>query len=383
MNSLSLFPNVIQWERFFYHQSQTTTFKELLSGEKAFYNQPDYLEVTKRDFSQRKCLPVSYIWNTESKVMRIVKQIFSMIIPPLGIYHFLHALAGKISVLPASTPRLFGFPDNHALKSRNQIPLEEGEWKYKRLTVEADGYHIDAIVAGQASTFNNGRWTLASIGNRSFCEDTLRLKRDFKHILSEIKSNAIVFNYPGVGASSGLPSRKGMIKAYRAMLAFLEDQKNGIGAKEIIGYGHSIGGGVQGDALKEHRLKKEIKYVFIKDRTFADVMTVASWTAIRPLGLLITILGWNFDCVKSSKTLQAPEIIIQAARVENYQELSDSSSIMDDKRIPAKASLAKALLEDPNHSNKNKIIIGIKGGHSDPLPHPSFFAQKIESLLKV
>lgn len=382
MNSFSLFPSVIQWERLFHHQPKTTSFKDLLSGEKAFYHQPDYLEATRGDFSQRKCLPVTFIWNTESKVMRIVKQIFSIILPPLGIYHLLHALAGKISVLPVSTPRLCGFPPNYALNSRCRIPLE-GEWKYKRMTVEVDGYHIDAIIAGQPSTFNNGRWTLASIGNRSFCEDTLRLKHDFKQILSEIKSNAIVFNYPGVGASSGLPNRKAMVKAYRAMLALLEDQKNGIGAKEIIGYGHSLGGGVQGDALKEHQLKNEIKYVFVKDRTFADVRTVASYITNKPLGLFITSLGWNFDSVKSSKTLQAPEIIIQAAQVENYKELNDSSSIVDDKRIPAKASLANALLEDPNYSKKNKIIIGVNEGHSDPLLNPSFFAQKIESLLKV
>ena len=105
--------------------------------------------------------------------------------------------------------------------------------------------------------------------------------------------NAIVFNYPGVGASSGLPNRQAMAKTYRAMLNFLEDRTNGIGATEIIGYGHSIGGGVQGDALKTHELKKDVKYVFVKSRTFSDLSTTASLLMAKPFGFLVKILGCN------------------------------------------------------------------------------------------
>ena len=222
---------------------------------------------------------------------------------------------------------------------------------------------------------------LDSNGNGEFYEDKLSC-HEFKHILSKVKSNAIVFNYPGVGASSGLPNRQAMAKAYCAMLNFLEDKKNGVGAKEIIGYGHSIGGGVQGDALKTHELKKDVKYVFVKSRTFSNLSTTASILTNKSLGFVVKILGWNMDSVASSKKLQAPEIIMQTAKVKWYEEINDSSKIIDDGVIPANASLAKALLDDNKCPKKNKVFIGMQERHNDGLDDPSFLAQKIETLLK-
>ena len=184
-----------------------------------------------------------------------------------------------------------------------------GEWKVKRLTIEVDGYHIDAAIMGKAATLENGRWVLTSNGNGSFYENHFH-DHNFKQILSKIDRNTILFNYPGVGCSPGLPNRQAMAKAYRAVLAFLEDQKNGIGAKEIIGYGHSIGGGIQGEALNSHTLKKDIKYVFIKGRTFSELASVASKTSWL-MGALVKLLGWNINTLESSKRLKAPEIILQ------------------------------------------------------------------------
>lgn len=364
-----------------YNQPHSASFKDILNGDKAFYNQPDYLDATRRDFAQNKSLPVNYTWNTENKIIRIAKLIFSIIIFPIGIYQLLHALAGKVALLPASSPSLIGYPGNHANDSRSNISLD-GEWKYKRITVEVDGYKIDATIVGKASTLNNGRWMLASNGNGEFYEDKLSYSHDFKQILSEVNGNAIVFNYPGVGASSGLPNRQAMAKAYRAMLNLLEDQKNGIGAKEIIGYGHSIGGGVQGDALKTHELKKDVKYVFVKSRTFSDLSTTASILTSKPVGFLVKMLGWNMDSVESSKKLQAPEIIMQTAKVKGYKELNDSSEIIGDGVIPANASLAKALLEDNKCPKHNKVFIGMQERHNERLNDPSFLAKKIEALLK-
>jgi Chlamydia CHLPS protein (DUF818) len=361
-----------------YNPPKTTSFQNILDGPNAFYKQIDYVAATKRDLSQKKPLSVSYTWNTEHKVIRIVKQIFSVIIFPVGIYKLLHALAGKVALLPASSPSLIKIPKNHADESRSSISLE-GDWKYKRITVEVDGYKIDAMIVGQAATLNNGRWVLASNGNGEFYED--KLSGNLQHILGAVYANAIVFNYPGVGASSGLPGREAMTKAFRALLTFLEDKKNGIGAEEIIAYGHSIGGGVQGDALKAHELKKDVKYVFVKSRTFSNLSTEASLGFAKPFGFLVKILGWNMDSVESSKKLKAPEIILQTANVVGYEELKDSSKIIDDGVIPAKASLAKALLEDDKCPKENKIFIGMQEGHNSGVYDPSFLAGKINALL--
>jgi Chlamydia CHLPS protein (DUF818) len=357
------------------------SFIDKLSEDRAFYNQSDYIKTTQQNFAQTKLLPVNYTWNTESKIIRISKQILSIIIFPIGIYKFLHALAGKVALLPASTPSLMDCAANHANNSRKKI-LVDSEWKYKRMTIEVDGYKIDTVIVGTAATLNNGRWTLYSNGNGQFYEDKLRYKDGFE-LLRQINSNAIMFNYSGVGTSSGLPNKQAMTKAYCAMLNFLEDKKEGIGAKEIIGYGHSIGAGVQGDALKTHELKQDIKYVFVKSRTFSDMRTIASALTIKPLGFLVKILGWNIDPVGSSKKLQAPEIILQTAQVKSHQEIHDSLKIIGDGIITADASLAKALLDDTKCLRKNKVFIGIQEDHNKPLNDPSFLAQKIEELLKV
>ncbi len=356
-----------------------TPLREILSGENAFYRQPDYLKVTQQELASNTLLPVSYTWNSESKVSRVFKEILSIIVFPIGICQALHRLAGKVAILPASSPSLMGYPKNYATETRSQVYLEN-EWKHKRLTIEVDGYKIDAVIVGKAPTLGNGRWMLPSNGNGEFYEQKL-VYNELYQLLNELNGNAIVFNYNGVGVSSGLPNRAAMAKGYRAMLAFLEDKEKGIGAREIIGYGHSIGGGVQGDALKNHELKKDIQYVFVKSRTFSDLSTTASLLIHRALGFLVKILGWNMDCVHSSKKLQAPEIIMQTACVCDYQELTDSSKIINDGVIPAKASLAKALLDDPTTPRENKIFIGMPEYHNGGLRDPGYLARKIEACL--
>lgn len=368
--------------------STSIAFSDMLEGNKAFYAQPDYVEATKRDFSQTTTLPATYKLNTENKIIQIAKQVLSFIIFPIAIYQLLHTLVGKIAVLPAASPCLIGYSIDQINRCRADFfqlsdILQHNEWKYKRITVEVDGYKIDAVIVGKENTLGNGRWLLKSNGNAEFYENQLSdYEGDLQKILLELKSNAILFNYPGVGASSSLPSRKAMAKAYQAILSFLEDQKKGIGAKEIIGYGHSIGGGVQGDSLKTHTLKKDIKYIFVKSRTFSDLSTEVSCLTIKLLGFLIKIFGWNMDSIESSKKLQAPEIIMQTANVQQYELLTDSSKIIDDGVIPAKASLAKALLDDTTCPRKNKLFIGMREHHNGGLNDPSFLAQKINEFLR-
>lgn len=307
-------------------QQREFSFREALHRDKAFYNHPDYLKKTREDLTLQVRLPVSYTWNTENKLIRIAKEILSIIIFPIGIYQLFHGLAG-IALLPASHPtsKMMKLPPNYANHCRSLI-LIDSQWKYRRLTIAVDGYEIDALMMGKPETLGNGRWVLASNGNGTFYEEASR-SYEFKHILSELKGNAIFFNYPAVGASSGrYPNRKGMEKAYRAILKLLEDKKMGIGAKEIIGFGHSIGGGAQGDALNTHPLKEDVRHVFVKGRTFSDLSSAASALVGKIsilkigkvlghligkiAGLFVKLLGWNIDSVRSSKSLKAPEIVL-------------------------------------------------------------------------
>jgi len=354
------------------------SLKNILSGSESFYNKNNYLTSTKSDFSQTKPLAASYTYNTENKTSRIAKQVFSVIVFPVGLYKLLHVCAGKI-IVPASTPSLFA--KNYASSNRSEIVLNK-EWKYKRITVEVDGYKIDAMIVGKATTLNNGRWVLGSLGNAGFYEATLSQNTSFTQILSEIQGNGILFNYPGVGTSSGLPNRQALAKAYRAMLTLLEDDQRGIGAKEIIGYGHSIGGGVQAEAIKKHELKNHIKYVFVKDRTFSSLSATASSLYTKALGFLVKILGWNINSVNSSINLKAPEIIMQTANVTQAQILESKESVKGDGIIADKVSLAKTLLNNTNCPTQNKVFIGIPENHDDVLENTTFLTSKIKKIIK-
>lgn len=355
--------------------------KDVLSGENAFYNQASYPTVTFEEMASSKPLSkLTYTYSTENKVWRIAKTIFSLIIFPIGIYKFIHSIIGTI-IVPASCPELMGYKPDHPDQSRKGISLES-DWKVKRISIEIDGNVIDAAIMGRPSTLGNGRWVLSSNGNAEFYEDKLK-NIEFKHILAKLNSNVLVFNYPGVGASLAMPNRNAMAKAYCAMLKFLEDKKEGIGAKEIIGYGQSIGAGVQGDALLSHKLKEDVKYVFVKSRSFSDLSTTASYLTNRFLGFLVKVFGWNISSVESSKKLKAPEIIMQTANVEYYSDISNEpQKIIDDGVIPAEATLAKKLLNTKKSFAKEKYFMGIREGHNDPLVDPDRLVEKINEMLE-
>lgn len=355
---------------------------ELIAGTSAFYQNPAYQSITIKEIESKTPLQSSYIYNTESKIWRVVKQIFSYLFFPIAIGDLIHSLIGRYAdVLPASNPTRMGYDPDHALKSRKAIDLT-ADWKYKRLTVEVDGYQIDAMLMGKPSTFKSGRWMVNAAGNGGFYEDFLAHSKELKHILTEIKGNAIVFNYPGVGASSGMPNRSGMAKAHKAILNFLEDKQKGLAAKEIVGMGISIGGGVQGEALNDYEFKPDVKYVFIKDRTFSDFCQAAlSVTGSKIKSLLLRIFGWNISPIDSSKRLDCPEIILQTAHNGKYHEIIKTSDICDDGIINAEASLAKALMEDPECPLENKYFIGLKENHNEPFHKPGIIAKKINDLL--
>jgi Chlamydia CHLPS protein (DUF818) len=286
-----------------FNEPQVPQFKESIHGPNAFYKKADYVTSTEKDLSSNKLLPIVYQYNTESKVARIAKLIFFIIIFPVGLCQLLHSLVGALFCLLVRYRRLKLLKNVKILKLNHYIggnsQSGESPWLYKRFSIDVNGQKIDVMITGKESTLNNGRWLLASCGNGELYEDTL-CSHEFKHILSSVNSNAIVFNYPGVG-SNGLPNKKAMVNAYRAMLAFLEDKNKGLGAKEIIGYGHSIGGGIQGEALKEHKFNPNINYVFSKSRTFSNLSTVVADFSTKSVGFLAKLFGWNIESTFSSK----------------------------------------------------------------------------------
>ena len=147
---------------------------------------------------------------------------------------------------------------------------------------------------GKKEHMQNGKWILATNKDDETYEDKMS-DSNFNKILSENQAGALVFNYPGVGASSGLPNKQAMAKAYQAMLSFLEDKEKGIGATEIIGYNSFIGKIIQQNVLKTHTQKNGITYQ-LKLLSDDSSPKTASKTLFTKLSTLLTkVLGWEFS----------------------------------------------------------------------------------------
>jgi hypothetical protein len=364
-----------------------------LEGSGAFYNQPDYVEATKRDLAQEKPLPVQYTWKSGDKI-RVVDVALGICALVGGVIFVrgksflkvlgLSGLTGSLAVLILKSyffqeiNRLNKISNSTLTKlaqeNRIKIPVE-GEWKYKRITVEVDGNKVDAVIVGKSSTLNNGRWMLAANRIDEVYETKLGAGTDFMHLVDKLNCNALVLNYPGIGTSGGGFKRETAAKAHQIALKFLEDQGKGIGAKEIIDYSQGTGGWVQEDVLKNHPLKQEIKYVVIRNGIEALPMPDS-----RVGKFFYELTGIDFCFVSTSKTLKVPEVILSAAKVDTSEELNESSKFGELK--PGIPSFAKALLDDQTCDKSHKVFIGVPRNYTGEIQDPTLLAEKVELLLK-
>ncbi|MDE3055756.1 MAG: hypothetical protein KGI80_03575 [Verrucomicrobiota bacterium] len=275
--------------------------------------------------------------------------------------------------------------------SPRTFPTIPKGWEAHSLELNVDGVKIHATMVGKTENLNNKKWLLYSGGNGEHYEmSRLSVKKDkFFKEFNAGEYNALFFHYPGVSHSKGRATKETMTNAYKAALSFLEDKGKGIGAEEIIGYGFSIGGGVQGEALRTHELKEGVHYCFIKDRTFSDLSAAADGVMGGGIfgkiaAFLTRVTGWNFSSVESSKALKAPEIIIQQKKfkVAEWSVTLDGSPfcyncgptivangteelIDTDGVITKEASLANALLSDPSWKSFSqcKHVIAVEESH--------------------
>lgn len=311
-----------------------------LTGPEAFYNQPSYEQQTRSELRRKEPNPPIYTYENGHSWARLAKNIIfngssiALIysisrycikiisrghinlpqvskkcfwaILPFGLYNNLYVIVGRL-IHPAT------HMSGQGLEEAREEFLGQGR-EVKRVSIKANGYVIDAVIMGKKENLGNGRWIIFSNGNGQHYENFDKLKLLFA---DSMKANIILYNYASTGRSSGkLPNREAILASHRAVLSFAE---GAIGATEIIDFAHSIGGGIQGENLKKYPLKGDVKYVFVKNKTFSSVSTIAS----RVFGLIgtgaIRLLNWEYSSVESSRLLQHSEIIIQqGGEFENY-----------------------------------------------------------------
>lgn len=354
--------------------------KVILSGEHAFYNQPDYALKTQMELNTPGALPtVSKSYETKSKLIRYATIFFGTILVLPALYWGIHALAGKIIVPVESdhTPTglcdaigQFNSSSSRSLQTCHKIRRQfiakldlskkpdPDSIVVKRITLEVNGDKVDAMIIGKPSTLDNGRWILPTLGNATEYEKYLLGKRTIEdeqsikgsetyQMMTAMNSNVILFNYPGKGASEGFKERKKLAVTFDAVLKYTEEE---LAAKEVILYGHSLGSNVQKEGLKLHSLKEGIKYVAIKSRgpssiphATASIIEDLSNPAGKKnkslqeqqkveknskLSKFLRLIGWNLTGTPSkSKPLKCPEIILQTYQpseesLENFSRIA-------------------------------------------------------------
>ncbi|WP_420421070.1 CPn0927/CPn0928 family alpha/beta hydrolase fold protein [Simkania sp.] len=388
---------------------------DILHGSNAFYKQTNYVEKAKEELRTNQAPAPMHVIETGNKVWRIAQQVFfavgclcfcymalhklgsffqffrdyglpyvplaaQLVLFPFTFPHLIHGLVG-LATVPGSILSLF--VSSSWRKEIDVERLNDQGFKIKRFSIQVDGYTIDAVMMGR--NLESDCWMLVSGGNGEFYEVLGHpemgeyIQDQLTTFLDALETNAIYFNYAGVGASSGLPNRDIMVKAYEAFLKILEED---IKAKTILGYAHSIGGGVQAEALKNHEFKEGVRYLFMKSRTFTDFADTAAEVLFKPIDTLIRFVRWNFETLKSSVELKCPELIFQTTNAHFYQDISKYiGSIIADPIISPSVALARGLLSKSTNW-KHKYFMGIRENHNQGIPRATErIAKKVEEML--
>lgn len=157
-----------------------------------------------------------------------------------GIFH-IHKYIGKQAMFQ---PAINASRDKDEL-AKKRVSLMTPDRIVKRVTVNVNGVPIDAVLIGTKETMKSKRWMSIALGNNvpyeKFCTDE-RSAQTVQRLQDKLATNVLVFNYAGIGTSSGAPTRATLNRTYRAMMQFLEDEEHGLGAREVIEYQYSMGG---------------------------------------------------------------------------------------------------------------------------------------------
>jgi hypothetical protein len=233
---------------------------------------------------------------------------------------------------------------------------------------EGEVIKIDAVKITNPEAPPNS-WCVYSGGNASLMEQEIR-SPDIGDLAEGLKANMILFNYPGVMGSEGKnPLTADLVNSYKAVLKYAETLANTEKTEEqegsfgkVFGFGYSIGGLIQAEALNGYKLNSKIGYCFVKDRTGSSM-----WNALHGLGKIAWIMGNTLNAVPSTEKAEVPQVIIQ-----RYQETLGSRTGIT--RLLERMKQQEAAIKTSKKTYKvaNDGIFSAKGALA------SVFARKIE-----
>lgn len=231
--------------------------------------------------------------------------------------------------------------------------LNDRQFECRRIALNKSGIDYDAFVIEHKDTKGNGQWVVIAGGNGWVGERAIDYCSGFK----DLGFNILYVNGPGVGCSTGFPTSYSIGAGQEAGLQFVEKI---VGAKKVLFYGTSLGGGAQAEAILMHEeFKENIDYIVWSDRSFDTVSNAASSMVTRLAKPFFFILGIELNGVAGAKKLE--KLGIKHIVTQNNIDIRQANGVLPfdgeiyeegtDGVIPNEASLyvglRKAGLQDP------------------------------------
>lgn len=254
----------------------------------------------------------SRVWNT------------SLMLLPFATYRCVQMLVGLL-VHPISFPLTRMIVGNEFDEERPKIA--DQDFKPLRFSTRSGlGHTIDGIFlknkkmsVQHGENPLQGRCIVLSVGNGMAYEQVLN-DRNLYELSKKLKANLLVYNYAGVLGSSGyFPNQDAMVASHSVMLDFLEE----LGAKEIVDFGWSIGGGVQWKSHSEKR-RDEKRYCVVSYKTFLSTRRFGEMIAGRLGAFGVPFLRWNYDSETAMEQSNLRRVVVQTTSRANGTMISDS-----------------------------------------------------------
>ena len=221
-----------------------------------------------------------------------------------------HTLVGY-AILPSQLSILFLFADLNTKKENLKTQLGGEEIK---IPTENEGTTLDGLFFKGDGCEKSDRTMILFNANGIRYEEYGNPKVDLFELnkWQENGWNVVVFNYRGIGKSTGKVSRDGLISDGEAAIEFIKKNYQ-TPEKLILLHGHSIGGGIAAEVAARY---PEVNYC--SDRSFSSLSTqIASMFGdlhlMKPNKLenLLKNLGWELNAFDNLSKIKGKKIVIK------------------------------------------------------------------------
>jgi hypothetical protein len=203
------------------------------------------------------------------------------------------------------------------------------------------------------------RWIFWCCGNGEHYEELLEFGQKYSQ---EVGTHILLFNYRGIGASSGYPRvSQDLVDDGVACFKFLINK--GIDPKNILIHGRSLGGGT-GIQVRSYWPEGP----FLSERSFTSASMMAQETYGSLFKRLVFLGNWEFDSVKAWKKITGTKIVIyhQGDLIIPYNHRCALAHVLLKKNDPSCFLELRSSWIRVHDSNKGSSLIEESEIHKDP-----------------